>query len=269
MKAKKIFKGILFKVSLIILFGTILICYSSTVNTSIIVSALSQITEPVQSFFSSKYNIVAIDKDDIDQNELTELREKTVDYYELKQENEQLKKILGIKQQHQDYKLVQADVIGRDPCELFYSATLNCGLDCGVTINSPVITDKAVVGYISAVYSTYSKVNTLLSPQTNIAAYDTQSNDSGVVCGDTENIENQQLTFKYINNQNNIQKGDMIVSSGVGKVYPKNLLIGQVSNILDSENGYDISANIKPYEDIKNIRKVYVIVDFLGKGHKS
>ncbi len=267
MNVKKFLKKNLFRIVLTLTAGTVLLCYSSMVKTSPIASALGQLTQPIQSFFSENLDTVAISINEVNQDELTQLRNKMVDYYELKEENEQMKKILGIKQQHQDYKLVQADVIGRDSSELFYGATLNCGFDCGVTVNSPVISDKAVIGYISAVYSTYSKVNTLVSPQTNIAAYDTQSSDSGVICGDAENIEGNQLIFKYINKQNNIKKGDMVVSSGVGKVYPKNLLIGEVTDI--TQNEYDASACIKPYEDIKSIRKVYVIVDFLGKGQKS
>ncbi len=270
MRMKKFFRTNIFKIVLMIaLAGTVLVSYSTSVKTSVVVSAMGYITQPIQNFLASKNTNTSQVQSTGGEEQIYELRNKLVDYYEMKSENEEMKRILGLKEEHQDYKLVQADVIGRDSAELYYGATLNKGSNSGVSLYSPVITDKGVVGYISAIYATHSKVSTILSPQTNIGAYDTVSNDTAVVSGSTDDIATNKVSLKYINTQNNIAKGDMIVTSGVGEVYPKNLLIGEVSEISVSSNGYDIKAEIEPYENIKEIRKVYIITDFSGKNAKA
>lgn len=266
MKLKtKAFKTVL----IIFILGVALTCYSVCAKTSFIASAVGYISEPIQNFLSSYINSSENDSESIFDDEKNKLKNEIADYYELKQENESLKKILDLKTNHEDFKLLQADVIGRDPAELFYGITLNQGKNSSVSLYNPVITEKGLVGYVSSVYDTYCKVSTMLSPNTNISAIDCESSDTGVINASLSLSQDDNILFKYINKQNNIKPGDIVATSGVGGIYPKNLLIGEVLSLNQDDKNYDVTAFIKPYEDLKNIRKVYIITDFNGMKAKT
>lgn len=259
-----------FKISLIIaILGITLTCCSIYFKTSFVASAVGYICEPIQNMLNSRLISNNQESNDLQQDETNKLRNEIADYYEIKKENESLKKILKLKDDHEDFKLLQADVIGRDPAELFYGITLNQGKNSSVALYNPVITDKGLVGYVSAVYDTYCKINTVLSPSTNISAIDCESSDTGVISADNSLTSNENITFKYINKQNTIKPGDIVTTSGVGGIYPKNLLVGEILLIEQNTNNYDVTAQIKPFEDIKNISEVYIITDFNGMKAKT
>ena len=259
-----------FKTAVVIfILGVILTCYSVYAKTSFIASAVGYISEPIQNFLSFHMNLGENDLDSSQADETNRYRNELADYYEIKKENESLKKILDLKTNHEDFKLLQADVIGRDPAELFYGITLNQGKNSSVSLYNPVITEKGLVGYVSSVYDTYCKVNTMLSPNTNISALDCQSSDTGVINAPLGLSQDDNILFKYINKQNNLKPGDIVTTSGVGGIYPKNLLIGEVLSLNQDDKNYDVTAFIKPFEDIKAIRKVYIITDFNGMKAKT
>lgn len=253
----------------VFILGIALTCYSIYAKTSFVACAIGYISEPIQNIISIYTTSNEQNLNSLEEDETNKLRNEIVDYYEIKNENESLRKILDLKDNHEDFKLLQADVIGRDPAELFYGITLNKGKNSSISLYNPVITEQGLVGYVSAVYDTYCKVNTILSPQTNISAIDSETSDTGVINADANLSDDANILFKYINKQNSIKAGDIISSSGVGGIYPKNLLIGEVTKLIQNNNNYDVTAYIKPFEDIKNVRKVFVITDFNGMKAKT
>lgn len=198
--------------------------------------------------------------------ENSELRKQLVDYYDLKTENAKLWKYYDMKKQNPSYKIQPASVIMRDANDDFYSFTLDIGSSSGVAVNNPVITDNGLVGWVCKVDLTSCKVKTILSPDTKASAMDKQSNDSGIISGSAALCDDNLTSLTKIAENNKIKKGDMIVTSGTGGVYPGNLIIGKVKEI--KFNSYDTSkyAVVEPYEDISKITSAAVITDFDTKG---
>lgn len=200
------------------------------------------------------------------QKKINEMVALTVDYYNLKRENEQNVKYLELKERKKDYKFASASVIGRDPTDLFYGFTLDQGSLVDIAKYDPVITDKGLVGWVSAVYPTYCKVSTIFSPNTNVSVLDQVSRDSAIATGNLELADQGFIKLEYITAQNNIKPSDIVITSGIGGVYPGDLPVGEVVEVSQKEGNADITAIVRPYEDIKNVSNVFVITEFLGQG---
>ena len=200
------------------------------------------------------------------QEENRKLREQMVDYYEMKQKNEQYESILGIKEQNEDFQMVSAAVISRDPAELFGGFTIDQGSLSGVHVNDPVITSDGVVGWVSKVEATTSYVTTILAPETNIGVISKEKRESGVIESDLLLADEGRVRMSYLPADTKLEEGDLITTTGLAGIYPKDLIVGQVKEIRVSDGGVTRYALIEPYVDVKDVRDVFVITDFYGKG---
>lgn len=198
--------------------------------------------------------------------ENAQLREQLVDYYDVKAENDRLWKYYDIKKQNPSYNICPATIIKRDTNDDFYSFTLDIGSAKAVKINDPVITENGLIGWVCSVDVSTCKVKTVLSPDTKAAAVDKQSGDNGIISGNAELCDRNQTQFTKIAENNKIKEGDIVVTSGTGGVYPKNLIVGKVKEL--KFNSYDTTryAVIEPYEDIRTVTAAAVITAFDGKG---
>ena len=132
-------------------------------------------------------------------------------------------------------------------------------------MNDPVITNLGVIGWVSEVGSTYCKVRTVLSPDTNIGVVDTRTNDGGVVTGDAALAQEGKMKMVMLAAKNDIQKDDIVVTTGVGGMYPKGLALGVVEEVRQDEGSTSQYAVIKPYDDIAELRDVLIVVGFSGQ----
>lgn len=198
--------------------------------------------------------------------QVDELNKKLINYYTYQQENAQLRKFLGLKSKNQDFKPVSAAVVGSDPNDLFSQFTIDEGPQSGIAVNDPVITESGVVGWVSSISPSYSKVTTILSPDTKIGAVDKVNRESGVVGCDVKLADQGIVRLNYLSAGTTVKKGDIVVTSGIGGVYPRDLPVGTVKKV-DSDP-YDVAlhADITPFVKIKNVRDVMVITSFEGQG---
>ena len=198
--------------------------------------------------------------------QVQQLTSQLVDYYQLQQENEQLRSFLELKEQNQDYQMVTGSVVGRDPSDLFYSFRVDKGTLSGVRVNDPVITEDGVVGFVSSVSSMYCNVTSILSPDTKIAAIDKVSQESGVVTSDLTLADQGLVRMNWLETGDLVQEGDIVVTSGIAGIFPKDLKIGTVKEIRNSENDVSRYAVIEPFADVKTVKDVLIITDFQGQG---
>lgn len=203
-------------------------------------------------------------------NELKEanrrLNNMLVEYYDLKKENDELYKFYNIKKNNDDFSVIPSTVISRDPNENFYGFILDKGSVDGVKPDDPVMTDNGLVGYVCEVSTKSCKVTSIISPAAQVGAIDKKTEDEGVVTGSPEYSESGIAVMKNVSAQNAMKIGDIVVTSGYGGMYPKNIKIGTVSKLdYDSYTGMPIAV-VKPFEDIRNITSAAIITNFSGKG---
>lgn len=203
--------------------------------------------------------------------QVAELQSQLVDYYDLKKENAQLYKYLDMKEQNQDFQLVAASVIGRDP-NRFYTFTIDRGTNAGVSVNDPVVTDEGVVGWVSSANSISAEVTTILSPDTRMGGsaqaggMDKVTGDSGVVSTDLMLADQGLVKLGYLTAETTAQPGDIVVTSGLGSIYPQNLKIGTIRSVEHEEYDVSLYALVEPFVDVTQVKDVMVITSFEGQG---
>lgn len=197
--------------------------------------------------------------------ELTELREKLAEYEQAKAENEFYKEYLEIKDQNPDFKMTKANLISRDLLDPFKGFTINKGAADGISQNDPVITDEGLVGFVSEVGRTTSKVVTLYSPDMTLGALDNRTEDSGLISGTLETAEKSMTKFYNLSRSCSVAVGDYVVTSGQG-IFPEGILVGTIRSVGSDQYNTSIFAEIEPFVDIEKVKSVMVITDFEGQG---
>ncbi len=198
--------------------------------------------------------------------ENADLRAQIVDYYKLREENSRLWKYYGIKKEKKDYELLPATVIRRDSNDDFYSFTADMGKVNGVNVQDPVITEKGLVGFVSSVNSTSCRVTTILSPDCQAGAIDIKTKENGIVSGKPDYSDKNLTTLTKIDASGTLKKGDIIATSGLGGVYPADVIVGEIQSIKFDEYDTTKYAVVKPYEDIRKVTDVIILTDFDNKG---
>ena len=126
------------------------------------------------------------------------------------------------------------------------------GLLDGVLKDQVVVTDNYLIGKIESVSYKESVVKLVTSDNNYISVSINNSNK-------LLNRENNNLVIRGINKGDDIKIGDLVLTSGLSNIYPKELLIGEISNIEDDETYTGYIAKVKNYIDINNIKDITVI----------
>lgn len=260
-----------------ILLGVVLV--TASMGNSFINSAFGFIITPMQQL-SAKISGAAADAvpggksvEELEAEiaQLTEERDKlvklTIDYYDIKKNNQQYSKFLELKDKNKEYKFAPGSVISSSSLDLFYGFTLDVGSLAGISKDDPVITDSGLVGWVSEVYPTYCKVTTIFSPDTNVGVLCQRSEDTGVVTGDLKLADQDLVKWKFITAQNKLEEGDIVITTGISGMYPRGIPVGTVKELKNDETDASLYALVEPYVDIKNVRDVFVITEFQGQGN--
>lgn len=175
-------------------------------------------------------------------------------------ENEQLRKLLNLKTDTNAFELKTAEVIARNPANWYNVLTIDKGSADGIALNQPVVSaGNVLVGRISEVGTTWSKV-TLLTDSLHAAGVQVlRSGEFGICEGDASLATEGSCRLSFVSKNANIIVGDTVVTSGLGGVYPKGLVIGKIQKIRPDIQGISQYAIVKPEADFKNLRAVSVI----------
>ena len=233
-----------------------------------LLTAGTNTTEGAKEFLNldgmSKEELKALYNDLSEENR--KLREQLVDYYTLKDENASYENILSVKKAMPDLQLAAGSVVGRDPNDVFGDFTINCGSLAGVSVGDAVITETGVVGVVEEVYAASSRVRSILSEKTQIGATDKSCKESGVVTSDIQFANSGKVKMLYLTRDTEVQSGSIITTSGAGRVFPADFLIGRVDSVERSNADSSYYAILTPYVDVTEVTDVFVVTDFDGKG---
>ncbi len=229
-------------------------------------SAATFVSNAMNDFFKalSGGNEVMLENTELE-SQINDLREQLADYEQITQENEFYKKYLEIKDDNPDFKFAPATLISRDTTDPYKGFVINKGSTDGVSAHDPVITDAGLVGFVSEVGLTTSKITTILSPDLTLGALDNRTNDSGIISGSLEITRKGYTKFQNLSRSCSVAVGDYVVTSGEG-VFPKGLLVGTIENISNDKYNTSLYASVKPFVDLDNIREVMIITEFKGQG---
>ncbi|WP_088068349.1 rod shape-determining protein MreC [Gottfriedia luciferensis] len=211
------------------------------------------------------FNNIADLKDTYDENQV--LKSKLDKYVELsvrekalEKENKELKDMIGIEKSLSDYDTFQATVTIRDPDKWQQIITIDKGSLGGIEKEMAVITSKGLIGKVKNVSKFSSTVQLISSSdRTNRISAKIQQKDTVFGLIEGYDVEKQALLFKRIPSNAKVKKGQIVVTSGLGGVFPDDLPIGKVEEVVPDEHGLTQTAYIKPQADFNDINHVIVV----------
>lgn len=172
---------------------------------------------------------------------------------ELEQENERLMALLNLRKNVRE-RMVTARIIGEDVTPWFRTLTIDRGSDDGLGDGMPVLAAGGVVGQTVKVTANSSRVMLLTDNASGIAAVIQRSRARGVVKGKGDNL----CSLEFAMRGEDVQVGDQVVTSGVGGLFPKGHLIGEVTMVKKGEYGVFQTVTIRPAVTIARLEEVVV-----------
>ena len=151
-----------------------------------------------------------------------------------------------------------AAVINRDPSPFMQYVIINRGSDDGLRRGMPVVTQQGLVGRISAVTAGAAHVQLITDPASIVNVRMEPSQSPGVLTGSISG----DLALDMIPQGDNVQAGDLVLTSGLGGSFPPNILIGQVSGVRSRDQDLFQRAAIQPVVDFSQLEIVLVITNF-------
>lgn len=185
---------------------------------------------------------------------------------ELQKENDQLKDMLEISENNKDFKWSPpCSVTARNSADISGGFTINRGTNDGISLYDPVFTKTGLVGIVSEISGNYAIVSTVLSDDINIGVRGADSHALGIIENDLDSAYTGHCVMNYTGRNSGIEKDEIIVTSG-SAFFPKDVLLGTVTDIINDSNGLSVHVQIKPFVDVFTVSDVFVLIDFEGKG---
>lgn len=179
----------------------------------------------------------------------------------LREENKRLRAMLDLRSSLDTYRLHAAEVIARSPDQWNQVLVINKGARDGVRPDMAVITTKGLIGRVTDVTPFTARVALLtdLSRSGHVSAV-VQGEESrvfGVI--DAYDFDTGYLLFQKIPAEAPIREGQVVVTSGLGGVFPRGLVIGTVVAVEPGDNGLTQRAYVKPAADFAYLDEVFVV----------
>jgi rod shape-determining protein MreC len=171
-------------------------------------------------------------------------------------ENVRLRQLLSFREREQLRPILLAEVIAREPDRQMNSILIGAGRDRHLRRNMPVVTARGLVGKVVEVLPRTSLVQLLMDRNCPVSAMIQRTRISGLLTyrgGTTFRLENVPWRM-------DVREGDLVISSGLGKLFPKGLSLGRVSRVHTHERSLFKDITVEPSVDFNSLEEVFVIV---------
>lgn len=235
-------------------------------QTNFLESMILRTTGPVQSGLDSVINGAAeiwnhylylVDTEETNRVLLQEnrtLRAILTQSDEIRLENDRLRRLLDFKEA-QESEALPARVIAEDASSWFRTVMIDKGREDGVVEGLPVVVAEGVVGRVIRSSPRFSRVLLVTDASSAVASLLQDNRARGVCRG-----QGEVLVFDFVLRQEEVSVGDRVVTSGMGGVFPKGLIVGQVKNVNRQEFGLFQAIEVTPAVDFSHLEEVLVLL---------
>jgi rod shape-determining protein MreC len=154
-------------------------------------------------------------------------------------------------------RAIGARVIGRDSTRWFAVILVDRGSDDGIRRNAPVLAAEGLVGRVLTVTPTTAQILLVTDPRSAVGVLLQKSRDAGVVEGQGDGA----LHLKYVARSQEIAPGEVLVTSGLGGVFPRGVPVGIVTDVVREPGGLYQEARVRPIAGLRQLEEVLVIAD--------
>jgi rod shape-determining protein MreC len=198
--------------------------------------------------------------------ELAKAREQAVGGQAALQENEQLRKLVGLDRgpalAASPYKPISGRVIARSPTIWSSKVTIDVGSGDGVSVDDPVINGAGLVGLVTSLQGGSAQVTLLTDHASAISAKVLPGGVQGVIRPDVGNPDD--LILDFIDSSKDVHQGQAVVTSGwraqgFASLFPPDLPVGEVTQASIVEQEASQQVHLRPYADLRNLDIVQVL----------
>lgn len=201
------------------------------------------------------------------QARLDELTEENTRLRAEQLELERLRNLYELDTQYMQYNKVGARIIAKDTSSWFSVFRIDKGSDDGIKENMNVIAGGGLVGIVTDVGSNYATVRSIIDDSSEVSAMAQQSGDTCIVSGDLKLYNEGRLNLGYMEKDDDIKDGDMIVTSNISGRFLPGILIGYATDItVDYSDNLTKSGYVIPVAQFDRLQEVLVITDLKDAG---
>ena len=180
----------------------------------------------------------------------------------VERENGRLRQLNGLLTKNQDYKTVDAYIIGWSSTDYNNTYTIDRGTNFGIAENMCAITANGeVLGLVTEAGPNYAVIKTVLDSTLEISGTISSSGYNGMVKGGYIDGHEKLLQMNYLPSDSIIRNQDQVVTSG-STVYPRGLIIGHIVDAGYEETGVAKFALLEPAADIDSQEQVFIITQY-------
>ena len=229
---------------------------------SIALQVKETFSHTLASFRSSSYYMDEIESL---KEEIESMKEDLVDHEKIRHKLSAYEAFLEIKSDHEDYSFVPASVLSRGSSDAMTTFTIDRGSSNGLHLDDPVIYGKNLLGVVRELTPASATVYTVFHPSVSVAAYEIRTREDCYTEAGTEAVSAGQIRICGLTRSTPVVTGGIVCTSGIGGVYPRDLILGKVSRVVNSESDISAYALVAPDVDFGAVTDVFVITDFNGK----
>jgi len=152
--------------------------------------------------------------------------------------------------------MLPAALVGVDPSPWFRSVLVDRGRDHGVRSGMPVISENGLVGLVTATSARAAKAMLVLDRQSAVDGIIQRSRSRGIIRG----RGTSEMDFEFVARGSDVRIGDVVISSGLGGVYPKGIRIAEVASVSDPGSALMQTATLAPAVDFGRLEQAFVML---------
>ena len=215
----------------------------------------------VKEFFTSIENNKQLKQELAQVKKLLEQYEQSqYEYEEIKRENKRLRSLIGI-QSEIEYETVIAEIVAKSPQNFYKTLVVNRGKSSGIEKWMPVVAyqneTRCVVGKVIDVQQFSARIQPIIDQSSYIGAMLMESRYSGLLQGQSPISDN--CLMQFVDRRAEINYGELVVTSGMGGVFPKGIVIGEIVSVSKKRYGIFQEALVSPVVDYGRLEEVYII----------
>ena len=209
----------------------------------------------------------AMDEKEVLQAQIDQLIEENSRLQSEQFELERLRQLYDLDQEYMQYHKIGARIIAKDSSSWFSVFRIDKGSDDGIKEDMNVIAGGGLVGIVTDVGANYATVRSIIDDSSRVSAMAQQSGDSCIVAGDLQLFKDGRLKLSYMEKDDDIKDGDMIVTSNISGKFLPGILVGYATDItVDYNDNLTKSGYLIPAARFDRLQEVLVITDLKDAG---
>ena len=217
--------------------------------------AIASSSRFVKGLWRHYFNLVRVSKEnDHLKTQLDRAEEMKNAWIENRLANDRLRRLMALGKGFAQ-EVIYAEVVGRDPTAWFQTIIVNKGSKDNVAVGMPAAVPEGIVGQIVDVSGRYAKVLLIVDQNSAVDALVQRTRARGLLKGEFAD----QCRLEFVLRKEDVQVGDVIVTSGLDNVFPKGLRIGQIRDITGATTEMFYTLAVEPFVDFEKLEELLIL----------